>query len=119
MLDTARSALAALTAAERGTTVTVKRAAVVTSPVGGDSLDWSNPVTVTTIGGRFQPITAEAVEAAGLTGLANRKVLHLDDVALTPVTHRLYVGAVVYDVDAVSRWEGSHVEAIVKVRSDG
>lgn len=119
MLDTARTTLASVLGNERGTTVTVKRASVVTSPVGGDSLDWGTPVTVTTLGARIQPVSAERLEREGLAQKVDTVVMHLDDYALVPVTHRLYVGSVVYDIARVERWATSHVEVIAEVIDGG
>jgi len=119
MLNAARSALATLTAAERGTTVTVKRAVVTTSPLGGDELDWSSPKTVTTTTARVQPLNAERAERAGLQQLVNAYVFHLADVNLIPDTHRLYVGTTVYRVVRLDRWTDSHVEAICEVIDSG
>lgn len=119
MLNAARSALAGLTASERGTSVTVKRATVATSPVGGTQLDWANPITVATTTARVQPATAERLERAGLQQLVNASVFYLADVALIPETHRLYVGSDVYRVLRVDRWTDSHVEAVCEVLEDG
>lgn len=119
MLDTARTALAAATAAERGTSATIKRAAVVTSPVGGDSLDWDNAVTVTTLDCRVQPASAERLEREGLQQRVDSKVIHFDDYDLIPESHRVYIGSVVYRIARVSRWPSSHVETVCEVIDSG
>lgn len=119
MLDAARTALAAHTASERATTATIKRATVTTSPVGGDQLDWSTPVTVTTLDCRVQPASAERLEREGLQQKVDTKVIHFDDYALTPETHRVFIGSVVYRIARVNRWTSSHVETICEVIDGG
>jgi hypothetical protein len=118
MLDSARAALAGTTGVEKTTTVTIKRAAVVASAVGGNTHDWTAPVTITTTTGRSQPATAQLLEQEGLQSLEDAVVWYLADVALTPETHRLYTSTTGYEVKRVTRWQNAFTRAITVVIAD-
>jgi len=119
MLASARAALAIALAGERDTSVTIKRGAQATSAIGGDYVDWSSPVTVTTATAKRQPASSERLQRAGLQQLVDAEMFYLSDLELLPETHRLYVGSDVYRVVQVTRWDASHVEAICEVITDG
>ena len=114
MLDVARAALAVATASTKATAVLIRRATLKNSALGGTTHDWQQPVTIATTTGRQQPADAQLLEREGLQGLVNASIWHLPDVALVPVTHRLFVGSTVHRVVRVERWPGSHTRAITE-----
>jgi len=118
ILDSARSTFATVLADELVEAVTIKRAAVVTSAVGGNTHDWTAPVTIATTTGRSQPATAQLLEQEGLQSLEDAVVWYLADVALTPETHRLYTSTTGYEVKRVTRWRNAFTRAIAVVIAD-
>jgi hypothetical protein len=118
ILDSARATFATVLADELVEAVTIKRAAVVASAVGGNTHDWTAPVTITTTTGPSQPATAQLLEQEGLQSLEDAVVWYLADVALTPETHRLYTSTTGYEVKRVTRWQNAFTRAITVVIAD-
>jgi len=118
ILDSARATLATVLADELVESVTIKRATVVDSPLGGSTHDWTTPVTITTTTGRHQPANAQLLEQEGLQSLEDAVVWYLADVSLLPETHRLYTSTTGYEVKRVARWENAFTRAITVVIAD-
>ena len=118
MLDSARATLATAITGELLSVVTVKRATVVDSAIGGSTHDWTTPTTVATTTGRSQPATAELLTQEGLQSLNDAVVWYLPDTDLTPETHRLYTSTTGYEVKRVTRWAGAFTRAITVAIAD-